>query len=120
MSPIGLARPISIAGTCGGLIAIGAGGGEVNLLSRNDCLVELSDRSISESRENREAGWGGVSARLAGMLMARLGGVTGGGGGVGSAGLVGRSRAADLTGRSGPETILVSEKRVGVGSFGLR
>ena len=53
---------------------------------------------------------------LGGMLAIRLGGVTGVG--TGSAGLFGRSRAADLTGLSGPDTILVSENRVG--SLGFR
>lgn len=56
---------------------------------------------------------------LVGILTVRLGGVTGEDT-TGSAGLVGRSRAADLTGRSGPdETILVSENRVAGGSSGL-
>lgn len=56
---------------------------------------------------------------LVGILTVRLGGVTGEDT-TGSAGLVGRSRAADLTGRSGPdETIRVSENRVAGGSSGL-
>jgi len=121
-SPIGLANPpTSIRGKLGAVVAIGAGGGVANRLSRIDLREPDSMGSISESSEKRDTKCGGVSSigiACEERFAIRLGGVTGGVGSTGEAGLIGRSRSAilsnlssDLAGRSGPDTILVSADR---------
>ena len=121
-SPIGLASPpTSTRGKLGAVVVIGAGGGVANRLSRIDLRELDSIGSISESNEKRETKCGGVSSSETACddkFAIRLGGVTGGVGSTGVAGLMGRSRKAilsnlssDFAGRSGPETILVSPDR---------